>query len=195
MNITPDQFCKQWLRLGPAAATVSHFDRQVFDFTYQAGRFAKDRFKQSFGQGAFYGSGRPWPARTSRWGQRRTHPVLRHTELLKSSIDGLSYSYNKSVKPAPGRKAAFRRRIVHTVTAAPESVTMRGHRGVRHAGPTTYAAVHNAPTGTYWSNQYRKSRAVQRQFMGPNPRLTAEIARHYAYIFNGLPGIPNAPTP
>jgi hypothetical protein len=195
MDITLDQFCKQWLRLGPAAATVSHFDRQIFGFRDIAGRFSKDRFEESFRQGAFYGSGRPWPARTSRWGVRRTHPVLRHTGLLAGSIDGTPYSYNRSVKPAPGRKAAFRRRITYVLTAAPESVAMKGHRGVRHTGPTTYAAVHNAPTGTYWSNQYRKSRSVQRQFMGPNPRLTAEIARYYAYIFNGLPGIPNAPTP
>jgi len=34
MDLTPDQFYKQWLRLGPAAATVSHFERQVFDFTH-----------------------------------------------------------------------------------------------------------------------------------------------------------------
>lgn len=75
MDLTPDQFYKQWLRLGPAAATVSHFERQVFDFTHLAGRFAKDRFEQSFTQGGFYGSGCPWPARTSRWGRRRTHPI------------------------------------------------------------------------------------------------------------------------
>ena len=110
-ELTPDQFFKQWLRLGPAAATASHFERQVFD------------------------------------------------------------------------------------EAAPKSVAMKGHRGVRRTGSTTYAAVHNAPDGTYWSNQYHKSRSVQRQFMGHNSRLTAEIARYYAYIFNGLPGIPNAPTP
>ena len=195
MDITLDQFCKQWLRLGPAAATVSHFEFQVSEFVYLAGRFSKDRFEESFRQGAFYGSGRPWPARASRWGRRRTHPVLRHTGLLAGSIDGDSRNYKLDRKPAPGRKAAFRRKEVYTVTAAPESVALRGHRGVRHAGPTTYAVVHNAPTGTYWSNQYRRSRAVQRQFMGPNPKLTAEIARHYAYIFNGLPGIPNAPTP
>ena len=54
MDLTPDQFYKQWLRLGPAAATVSHFERQVFDFTHLAGRFAKDRFEQSFTQGGFY---------------------------------------------------------------------------------------------------------------------------------------------
>lgn len=75
MDLTPDQFYKQWLRLGPAAATVSHFERQVFDFTHLAGRFAKDRFEQSFTQGGFYGSGCPWPARTSRWG---TSPHASH---------------------------------------------------------------------------------------------------------------------
>lgn len=194
-ELTPDQFFKQWLRLGPAAATVSHFERQVFDFTYQAGRFAEDRFQQSFRQGGFYGTGQRWKERTSRWGRRRSHPVLQHTGLLKSSIDGTLHSDNKSTRPAPGRKAAFRRRITYTVEAAPKSVAMKGHRGVRRTGSTTYAAVHNAPDGTYWSNQYHKSRSVQRQFMGHNSRLTAEIARYYAYIFNGLPGIPNAPTP
>ena len=114
---------------------------------------------------------------------------------MERSIDGALYSDNKSVKPAPGRKAAFRRSLRYTISASPESEALRGVRGVRRSGPTTYAAVHNAPEGTYWSNQYRKSRAVRRQFMGPNPKLDAEIARHYPYIFNGLPGIPNAPTP
>lgn len=194
MNLTPDQFYKQWLRLGPAAATVSHFERQVFDFTHLAGRFSQDRFRQSFRQGGFYGSGQPWPARTSRWGRRLTHPVLRHAGTLEQSIDGSLYSDNRTVKPAPGRKAAFRRSQTYTITAAPESRPWQGVRGVRRSGPTTYAAVHNAPGGTYWSNQYRKSRAVRRQFMGTNSKLDAEIARHYPYIFNGLPGIPNAPT-
>lgn len=100
MNLTPDQFYKQWLRLGPAAATVSHFERQVFDFTHLAGRFSQDRFRQSFRQGGFYGSGQPWPARTSRWGRRLTHPVLRHAGTLEQSIDGSLYSDNRTVKPA-----------------------------------------------------------------------------------------------
>ena len=127
-------------------------------------------------------------------GRRLTHPVLRHAGTLEQSIDGSLYSDNRTVKPAPGRKAAFRRSQTYTITAAPESSPWQGVRGVRRSGPTTYAAVHNAPGGTYWSNQYRKSRAVRRQFMGTNPKLDAEIARHYPYIFNGLPGIPNAPT-
>jgi hypothetical protein len=194
-EITPEQFYKQWLRLGPAAATVSHFERQVFDFTYLAGRFSKDRFEQSFAQGGFYGTAHRWAPRASRWGRRFTHPVLRHSGLLEQSLSGMLRSDNKSTKPAPGRKAAFRRSITYTIEAAPQSVAWPGRRGIRRSGPTTYAAVHNAPDGTYWSNQYRKSKAVRRQFMGPNRTLDAEIARHYAYIFNGLPGIPNAPTP
>lgn len=193
MNITPDQFYRQWLRLGPAAATVSHFEQQVSDFTHLAGRFSRDRFQQSFRQGGFYGSGQPWAPRASRWGRRLTHPVLRHTGLLEQSIEGSKVSDTKTAKPAPGRQAAFRRSATYTITAAPESEAWPGRRGVRSSGATTYAAVHNAPSGTYWSNQHKKSRSVQRQFMGPNRRLDAEIARYYAYIFNGLPGIPNAP--
>jgi hypothetical protein len=197
MNITPQQFYKQWLRLGPAAATVSHFDRQVHDFTFTAGRVSKDRFQQSFTQGGFYGSGQRWPERTSRWGRRFHHPVMNHTGLLKAAIDGDSFSDKVSRKPAPGRKAAFRRHTTYTLVAAPESVAMRGVRGVRKDGaPTTYAAVHNAPPTEFghWSNQHRKSRPVQRQFMGLNKKLDAEIARYYNTIFNGLPGVGNSPS-
>lgn len=194
MNITPDQFYKQWLRLGPAQATVSHFERQVLDFTATAGRFSKDRFQRSFDEGGFYGTGQKWPARTSRWGRRFTHPVMKHSGLLQSSIDGDSSTDNATHKPAPGRKAAFRRKSTYTIVANPESVKWPGRRGVRKSGPTTYAAVHNAPAGTYWSNQHRKSKAVRRQFMGLNRKLDTEIARYYNTIFNGLPGIGNSPS-
>lgn len=194
MEITLDQFCKQWLRLGPASATVSHFERQVFDFTHIAGSYSKDRFKQSFEQGGFYKTGEKWPERTSRWGRKFQHPIMNHSGLLKSSIDGVGKSNNKTIKPAPGRKAEFSRSINYTIEAKPESVAWPGRRGVRSNGPTTYAAVHNAPAsfGLY-TNQYRKSRPVRRQFMGLNKALDAEIARYYNYIFNGLPGIGNAP--
>ena len=189
MNITPEQFYKQWLRLGPAQATVSHFERQVHEFTFTAGSYSKDRFRQSFNQGGFYGSGARWAERTLRWGRRFSHPVMNHTGLLRGSIDGDKYTENVTRKPAPGRKAAFKRFTAYVITAAPESVAMRGVRGVRRDGaPTTYAAVHNAPPSFgFWTNQYRKSRPAQRQFMGLNKKLDAEIARHYPMIFNGLP--------
>lgn len=197
MNITPDQFYKQWLRLGPAQATVSHFENQVIDFTATAGRFSQDRFKRSFDEGGFYGSGQRWPERTSRWGRNLTHPVLKHTGLLRSVIDGDLYTSNVTHKPAPGRKSEFGRSSVYKIVANPESVKREanGRRGVRKNGPTTYAAVHNAPASFgFWTNQYRKSRPVRRQFMGPNTKLDAEIARYYNMIFNGLPGIGNSPS-
>ena len=53
MDITLDQFCKQWLRLGPAAATVSHFDRQIFGFRDIAGRFSKEWLKSFIGSLSF----------------------------------------------------------------------------------------------------------------------------------------------
>ena len=195
MNITPDQFYKQWIRLGPAQATVSHFERQVLDFTATAGRFSKDRFRRSFDEGGFYGTGQKWPARTSRWGRRFTHPVMKHSGLLQSVIDGDQTTDNVTHKPAPGRKVAFRRSSTYTIVANPESVKWPGRRGVRKVGPTTYAAVHNVPASFgFWTNQYHKSRPVRRQFMGFNKKLDAEIARYYNTIFNGLPGIGNSPS-
>lgn len=194
MNITPDQFYKQWLRLGPAQATVSHFEVQVSDFTALTGRFSQDRFQRSFDEGGFYGSGQKWSARTSRWGRRFDHPVMKHSGLLQASIDGDSSSDKVTHKPAPGRKAAFRRSSIYTIVANPESVAWQGRRGVRKYGPTTYAAVHNAPASFgFWTNQYHKSRPVRRQFMGLNSKLDAEIARYYNTIFNGLPGVGNSP--
>ena len=119
---------------------------------------------------------------------------MKHSGLLQSVIDGDQLTGNVTHKPAPGRKAAFRRTSTYTIVANPESVKWEGRRGVRKVGPTTYAAVHNAPDGTYWSNQYRKSKAVRRQFMGLNRKLDAEIARYYNTIFNGLPGVGNSPS-
>lgn len=190
MDITPDQFIRQWLRLGPAQATVSHFEAQIHDFTYTAGKLSEDRFKQSFAQGGFYGSGAKWPERTSRWGRKFAHPVMNHTGLLKSAIDGDQFTDNVTRKPAPGRKAAFKRFTEYRINVNPESVAWPGVRGVRGSGATTYAAVHNAPPSMgFWTNQYRKSRPERRQFIGLNKKLDLEIARHYHTIFNGLPGI------
>lgn len=184
------------MRLGPAAATVSHFEFQVHEFAYTAGRYSQDRFRQSFTQGGFYGTGKPWPQRTSEWGRRFAHPVMNHTGLLKSAISGSQISGNLTRKPAPGRAAAHRRHLTYTIAANPESAAWKGRRGVRASGPTTYAAVHNAPPSFgFYTNQYRKSRPERRQFMGLNKKLDAEIARHYNTIFNGLPGVGNSPTP
>lgn len=206
MNITPDQFYKQWLRLGPAQATVSHFENQVLDFTATAGRFSQDRFQRSFEEGGFYGSGQKWPARTSRWGKRFTHPIMKDFGLLESSINGKSQTKNITHKPAPGRESAFQRFTSYSIVAAPvttknqlekeEDGKKRKHRGLRRSGPTTYAAVHNAPASFgFWTNQYHKSRPVRRQFIGLNKKLDAEIARYYNTIFNGLPGVGNSPSP
>jgi hypothetical protein len=192
MNITPEQFFRQWIKFGTAQATVSYFERQIHEFTVMVGAHTKDRFEQSFGQGGFYGSGARWPERTSRWGRRFSHPVLNHTGLLHSSIDGQKYSENVTHKPAPGRKAAYKRFMTYAIVAAPESVAIEGVRGVSRNGRGTYAAVHNAPPSLgHWTNQYKKSRPVQRQFMGTNKKIDAEITRYYPYIFNGLPGISN----
>lgn len=175
--------------------TVSHFEVQVSDFTALAGRFSQDRFRRSFDEGGFYGTGQKWPERTSRWGRRFDHPVMKHSGLLQSVINGDQVTDNVTHKPAPGRKAAFRRSSSYTIVANPESVTWPGRRGVRKVGPTTYAAVHNAPASFgFWTNQYHKSHPVRRQFMGLNKKLDAEIARYYNMIFNGLPGIGNSPS-
>ena len=197
MDITPDQFYKQWLRLGPAQATVSHFEHQVLDFTATAGRFSQDRFQRSFDQGGFYGTGERWAERTSKWGRRFQHSVMKHTGLLQSTIDGNRDTDNTTHTPAPGRKAKFSRHSVYSIDANPVSEAWPGRRGVRKDGsPTTYAAVHNAPSSFgFYTNQYRKSRPVRRQFMGPNHKLDAEVARYYNTIFNGLPGVGNSPSP
>lgn len=121
MDITPDQFYKQWLRLGPAQATVSHFERQVLDFTATAGRFSQDRFQRSFDQGGFYGTGERWAERTSKWGRRFQHSVMTHTGLLQSTIDGNRDTDNTTHTPAPGRKAKFSRHSVYSIDANPVS--------------------------------------------------------------------------
>lgn len=197
MEITPKQFYAQWLRLGPAQATVSHFERQIHGFTYTAGLFAKDRFQRSFDEGQLYGLGQPWPARASRWGQRRGHPVMNHSGLLRSVIGGDTSINDVTRSPAPGRKAQFLRNSKYTIDINPASVAWPGHRGVRKNGLTQYAAVHNADPNTsgFTVNQYSTRKPERRQFIGHSPKLYAEIARYYPYIFNGLPGIGNSPSP
>lgn len=197
MKIKPDQFYKQWLRLGTASAMVSFFERQVFDFTTFAGDLTKHRFKESFRQGGFYGTGMKWPARASKWGQKFDHPVMVDTGLLQSNIDGGINYGNKDKKPAPGQKAVYKKGHSYTINANPASVAIQGKRGVRKDGPTTYAAVHNTDPriSGYYTNQWHKSRPEHRQFMGLNKKIDAEITKLYPYIFNGLPGVGNPYSP
>lgn len=198
MNITPEQFYNQWILNLKNQTKVSFFENQVLRFAQTAGDISKDRFRKSFEEGGFYGTGQRWPERTSRWGRRFTHPVMRDFGLLASSIKGERHTHNIKQKPAPGRKAAFQQLAIYPIVAAPETTdSEKGeeksrHRGMRHSGPTTYAAVHNAPASFgFWTNQHHKSRPVRRQFIGLNRKLDAEIARYYNMIFNGFPGVGN----
>ena len=84
-KITIDQFCTQW-RNGNYRMLGSKLFYNAQDFVTVAGEYAKQQFQSSFEHGGFNGS--KWPARTSKWGKKFTHPTMVDTGTLSRSIKG-----------------------------------------------------------------------------------------------------------
>ena len=84
-KITIDQFCAQW-RNGNYRMLGSKLFYNAQDFVTAAGEYTKQQFQSSFERGGFNGS--KWPARTSKWGKKFTHPTMVDTGTLSRSIKG-----------------------------------------------------------------------------------------------------------
>lgn len=185
--ITLDQFCNQWARGKDVRPWHSLLAKNAEDFVTLAGEYALSRFRTSFAEGGFYGSGTKWAPRTSKWGKKYTHPVLIDSGELKSKIKG-----QKSELGAYSTfgKRDYRRKYRYDIWTAEESQTMNGHRGKKRGKYKNYAAVHNTDPkfGLYTVRKNSLKRPVHRQFIGHSPKLLDTINKLFVpQIFKGFP--------
>lgn len=122
--ITLDEFCNQWARGKDVRPFHSLLAKNAEDFVTLAGEYALSRFRTSFAEGGFYGSGTKWAPRTSKWGKKFTHPVLIDSGELKSKIKGQ--------KSELGAYSAFGKRTTAdaTITTSGRKKKVRPWRGI-----------------------------------------------------------------
>lgn len=183
-KITIDQFCAQW-RNGNYRMLGSKLFYNAQDFVTAAGEYAKQQFQSSFERGGFNGS--KWPAHTSKWGKKFTHPTMIDTGTLSRSIKGergRSLEFGKL-----HGKGGFRRTTHYDIWTTEVSSYIRGKRGKKRGKYKNYAAVHNTDPkfGLYTVNQYSSRRPVHRQFIGFSPNIEDHINGLVDMIFEGFP--------
>lgn len=197
MRITLDQFCEQWAPKNNGRYLPHKMEFNTHDFVTAAGRLSLSRFRSGFVEGGFYGSGRKWPPRRSKWGLKYTHPVMRDSGTLARTIEGEADRMDRTnitQKASPGRRAIFRRGAGYTIRTT-AATTMRSSK----RGPSkSYAAVHNTDPkfGLYYVNQHAarhsKRRPEHRQFIGLSQRLDRLVNRLYIpLLFRGFPATEN----
>lgn len=192
-KITLDQFCMHWvggdLKRPNTRIMATTLEFNVEDFVTSAGEWSKSRFKSSFAEGGFYGSGTKWPVRQSKWGKKFTHPTMIDTGKLKDNIKGEKGKLG--VRGGYG-KSSFRRNYSYVIKTNEISTPTRGKRGSRNrrTGHNNYAAIHNTDPkfGLYTVNQYSSKRPEHRQFIGFSPKLNSFINTYLVpKIFDGFP--------
>ena len=67
MDLTPEQFCAQWVNEKREPLLSSKLEFNMNNFITDAGKYTKECFESSFSNQMFYRSGKPWKPRTSRW--------------------------------------------------------------------------------------------------------------------------------
>lgn len=156
--ITPKHMIAQW------SHAVHKFQLNVWNVEVELGKAAAEIFQKSFDLKRLNTKGSTrWPSRTRNY----KHPLMDETGTLKNSIvwKQIRGGGNGTVRiyTDPGKFG----------TAA------------RHPG-FCYAAVHNAPSGTY---TYGKTGAPskQRQFIGHSSELESKMKDLSIKIFAGLP--------
>lgn len=193
MKITLEQFCQQWAPNGNGRYLPNKMEFNTHDFVTLAGEYSKSRFRSSFAEGGFYGSGRRWPERKSRWGRRFTHPVMIDSGTLSRSIQGEAARMdhtNITQRKYGKQRGIFRRGARYAIWTKAGNYKQRGKRGASHS----YAAVHNTnpALGLYTVNQYSNRRPEHRQFIGISPKLNDTVNRLFIpVLFRGFP-FPNS---
>lgn len=185
MKITIDEFCAQWKN--GKSSFIDNFEKNIFDFTTLAGDYSRRYFQTSFLVGSFYGTGKAWKPKASKWSHKFPHPKLKDTGLLKKSIQFDGKRTNRNGEKHD-KKKIFARGARYDIWTTEFNVPKHGKRGKsKHIG---YAAVHNTneSLSNYTLNQYTNKKAVQRQFIGFNPKLEKIIEDHFIdIIFRGFP--------
>ena len=186
-KITLDQFCSQWVTGSYYHKMGNKLYYNVQDFTTAVGEYSKQQFQSSFERGGFCG-GNKWPARTSKWGRKFTHPTMIDTGTLSQSIKGECGRVSEYGR-LHGR-SAFRRSVGYDIRTTETSTYIKGKRGKKHGKYKNYAAVHNTDPkfGLYTVNQYSSRRPVHRQFIGFSPTIENYVNTHLIdMIFEGFP--------
>lgn len=187
-KITLDEFCNQWVRGSWTTVMASRLEKNVLDFTLQAGAYSKAQFQSSFSSSGFCDSG-TWAPRTSRWGKKFTHPVLNDTGMLADSFQGASDKID-IVGRDSHRRRIFRKGARYSIWTTERSVPIKGKRGKNRERYGHYAAIHNTDPkfGLFTVNQYSSRRPVHRQFIGLSPKIDDYINAHFTdMIFEGFP--------
>lgn len=153
--ITPDQLVMQWKTL------PNKLEVNINNFEVRAAKAAKEVFQTSFEIGRLYAAGSTkWPKRKD----RRSHPILKETGTLQRSI---------SYKQMTGKRG------VKIFTDPSKFGTAKRHKGF------CYAAIHNAPSGTY--SYGNRGPSIQRQFIGHSDVLKRQLYSLSSVIFEGFP--------
>lgn len=187
IKISLDTFCRQWVKDGKMERTiVSRFQKNIEDFGTVAGVTSRRFFRRSFSYGGFYKSGSKWAPRQSKWGIRHTHDILLESYRLRNGIQGDGNTkYLNQRGWTNNRKRIRNDKMKYVISTSEFSVGKRARKGRF----SNYAAIHNTDPKlhSFTVNGYSGKKPVQRQFMGFNAALDAEINKHIHILFKGFP--------
>lgn len=186
IELTPRDFIAQWVGIKGAPIMVSVLEKNMTDFVTVAGKYSKSCFQTSFDSQGFYRSGQKWSPRQSKWGKRKTHPLLLESWNLYGSISaGANDMYDsKNARRHSGAKIKSKR-VAYVI--ATEEHKRNKRKGKFSRG---YAAIHNTDPKlhNFHVNQYSDRKPVQRQFIGFNPNINEYINRNFVpMLFEGFP--------
>lgn len=156
--ITPKHMIAQW------SHAVHKFQLNVWNVEVELGKAAAEIFQKSFDLKRLNTKGSTrWPSRTRKY----KHPLMDETGTLRNSIVW------KQIRGGGNE-------MVRIYTDPGKFGTAARHPGF------CYAAVHNAPSGTY---TYGKTGvpSKQRQFIGHSSELESKMKDLSIKIFAGLP--------
>lgn len=156
--ISPQQMMNQWRH-------IPHiFQVNVRNFEARVGMVAQEVFQGSFDLKRLNSTGStPWRARKD----TKPHPILNETSSLKNSITWRHVSSSKIGG-------------VQIYTDPKGFKNTARHRGF------CYAAIHNAPSGTYTYGKHGGP-SIQRQYIGHSSVLKDKIKELSYIIFTDFP--------
>lgn len=160
-SITLEQMIQQWV-MAPYIFQLNANRAAVW-----LAKRARLYFSRSFVMHGYFGQpSRKWKKRKRKY----AHPILVETGTLRDSLTvRVPANYNPIVKRA-------------SVWTDPAKF-----RGNRRSGGRCYAAIHNAPSGTYTYGPGGPP-TVQRQFMGHSTKFKEDIPKLKKILFRGIPG-------
>lgn len=185
MDITLDEFIKQWLPGNDRKFMGSKLAMNIVDFTTQTGDYSKRYFEECFSKQGF--DSKPWAPRKPRKNDDG-HPLLKDTGELSSSLKNTNKKIDYDSKRDNGSRL-YHKGAIYQIYTTEENKTVVGKR-IRNVNALGYAAIHNSnPNQTdYRVNKHSKVRPIQRQFIGFSNSLENYIQIHFIpTIFKDFP--------